>query len=158
MDEITTRWDASILNKLIGLAFKTNYNITTANLRNLQQLLNKSNFTHYQTKGVIIKRVNFLKKALKAKLDEQLEDEGLIISYCRPDTPDPITDEIINNLQKYKQLNNREIAFLNGMVEDRLKFGIIQTKINDLKDIIAKIEDGDYSTYAQANLMVTSSS
>ena len=67
MDEITTRWDASILNKLIGLAFKTNYNITTANLRNLQQLLNKSNFTHYQTKGVIIKRVNFLKKALKAK-------------------------------------------------------------------------------------------
>ena len=155
MDEITTRWDASILNKLIGLAFKTNYNITTANLRNLQQLLNKSNFTHYQTKGVIIKRVNFLKKALKAKLDEQLEDEGLIISYCRPDTPDPITDEIINNLQKYKQLNNREIAFLNGMVEDRLKFGIIQTKINDLKDIIAKIEDGDYSTYAQANLMVT---
>lgn len=155
MDEITTRWDASILNKLIGLAFKTNYNITTANLRNLQQLLNKSNFTHYQTKGVIIKRVNFLKKALKAKLDEQLEDEGLIINYCRPDTPDPITDEIINNLQKYKQLNNREIAFLNGMVEDRLKFGIIQTKINDLKDIIAKIEDGDYSTYAQANLMVT---
>ena len=140
MDEFTVRWNASTLNKLIGLTFKTNYNITIANLRNLQRLLDCSNFTPYQTKGVIIKRVRFLKRALKAKLDEQLEDEDIIIDYCRPDTPDPITDEIINNLQKYKQLNNREIEYLNSMVEDRLQFGVVQDKITELKDIVAKIE------------------
>ena len=154
MDEITVRWNASTLNKLIGLTFKTNYNITIANLRNLQRLLDCSNLTPYQTKGVIIKRVRFLKRALKAKLDEQLEDEDIIIDYCRPDTPDPITDEIINNLQKYKQLNNREIEYLNSMVEDRLQFGVVQDKITELKDIVAKIEEGDYQTYAQANCMV----
>ena len=35
-----------------------------------------------------------------------------------------------------------------GWWKTALSCGIIQTKINDLKDIIAKIEDGDYSTYA----------
>ena len=125
MEEITVRWDTGTLNKMIGLVFKTNYNITTANLRNLQKLLNLSNFAPYQSKGIIMKRVRFLKKALLAKLDEQLEDEDIILNYCRPDTPDPLTDDIINSLQKYKQLNNREIQYLNNMVEDRLQYGVI---------------------------------
>ena len=102
MDEITIRWDAPILNKLIGLTFKTNYNITTANLRNLQKLLNRSNMTPYQNKGMIIKRVKFLKAALRAKLDEQLEDEDIIINYCRPDTPDPIISNLI--IEKFRCL------------------------------------------------------
>lgn len=154
MEEITVRWDTGTLNKMIGLVFKTNYNITTANLRNLQKLLNLSNFAPYQSKGVIMKRVRFLKKALLAKLDEQLEDEDIILNYCRPDTPDPLTDDIINSLQKYKQLNNREIQYLNNMVEDRLQYGAIQTHVTSLKDIICKIEEGEFSTYAQAANML----
>ena len=150
MDEITIRWDAPILNKLIGLTFKTNYNITTANLRNLQKLLNRSNMTPYQNKGMIIKRIKFLKAALRAKLDEQLEDEDIIINYCRPDTPDPIVDDIINSIPKYKQLNNREIQMLNNMVNDRLQYGVINSKIISLKEIIARIENGEFSTYAEA--------
>ena len=154
MEELTLRWDAGTLNKLIGLTFKTNYNITTANLRNLQKLLDSSNFSHYQTKGMIIKRVTFLKRALRAKLDEGFEDESIILNFCRPDTQDPIVDDIVNNLPKYKQLNNREILALNTMVEDRLRYGVIQSKAEEIKEIIAKIEDGDFATYAQAAGMI----
>ena len=153
MDNIM-KWDIGILNKLIGLTFKKNMYITISVLRNLQKLLDRSDFSVYQSKNLIYKRVEFLKLALKAKLDEKLEDESLILTYCRSDIDDPVIEDIINNLPKYKQLNHQEIKFLISYIDDRLQFGIIQTYIEKMADIIEKIEDGEYQTYAQARLMV----
>ena len=104
MDNIM-KWDIGILNKLIGLTFKKNMYITISVLRNLQKLLDRSDFSVYQSKNLIYKRVEFLKLALKAKLDEKLEDESLILTYCRSDIDDPVIEDIINNLPKYKQNN-----------------------------------------------------
>ena len=153
MDNIM-KWDIGILNKLIGLTFKKNMYITVSVLRNLQKLLDRSDFAIYQSKNLIYKRVEFLKTALKAKLDEKLEDESLVLTYCRSDIDDPVIEDIINNLPKYKQLNHQEIKFLIAYIDDRLQFGIIQTYIEKMADIIEKIEDGEYQTYAQARLMV----
>ena len=154
MSDFTTRWDTATLNKFIGMIFKKSQNITMMNLRNMQRLINSSNFTPYQTKSVIMKRVGFIKKALYAKLDEGFEDDDIIINYCRSDTPDPVLDEIIINIPKYRLLNHREIKFLNKMIEDRLEFGIVQTKIDEMTDIIQQVTDGDYSTYSQVNDMI----
>ena len=153
MDNIM-KWDLGILNKLIGLTFKKNMYITVSILRNLQKLMDRSDFTIYQSKGLIYKRVEFLKKALRAKLDEKLEDESLILTYCRSDLDDPIVEDIINNLPKYKQLNHQEIKFLISYIDDRLHYGIIQVYIEKMAEIIEKIEDGEYQTYAQARSMV----
>jgi len=154
MGELSIRWDSATLNKFIGLIFNGNVMITTMSLRNLQRLMNESNFSMYQNKGVIIKRVNFIKKALIAKLDEGLEDDEIVINYCRPDTSDPITEDIISNIPKYKKLNHREIKYLNDMVEDRLQFGIIQNRLEVMTDIIEKIDQGEYQTYRQVNDMI----
>lgn len=148
------KWDIGILNKLIGLTFKKNMYITVSILRNLQKLMNQSDFSIYQSKGLIYKRVGFLKKALKAKLDEKLEDESLILTYCRSDLDDPVVEDIINNLPKYKQLNHQEIKFLISYIDDRLHYGIIQVYIEKMAEIMEKIEDGEYQTYAQARMMV----
>lgn len=148
------KWDIGIINKLIGLTFKKNMYITISILRNLQKLLDASDFTIYQSKGLIYKRIEFLKKALKAKLDEKLEDESLIISYCRTDMDDPVVEDIINNLPKYKQLNHQEIKFLISYIDDRLHFGVIQIFVEKMAEIIEKIQDGEYQTYAQARLMM----
>ncbi len=153
MDNIM-KWDIGILNKLIGLTFKKNMYITVSVLRNLQKLLKQSDFSIYQNKGLILKRVEFLKKALGAKLDEKLEDESLILNYCRDDFDDPVVEDIINNLPKYRQLNHQEIKFLIAYIDDRLHFGIIQTYIEKMAELIEKIEDGEYSTYRQARLMM----
>lgn len=153
MDNIM-KWDIGILNKLIGLTFKKNMYITVSVLRNLQKLLNQSDFSVYQNKGLILKRVQFLKKALQAKLDEKLEDESLILNFCRDDLDDPVVEDIINNLPKYRQLNHQEIKFLIAYIDDRLHFGVIQAHIEKMADLIEKIEDGEYSTYRQARLMM----
>lgn len=147
--ELTLRWDASYLNKLIGMTFKENINITTAVLRNIQKLIEGCNFSAYQNKSTIIKRVEFLRRALRARLDEGLEDEGIIINYCLDDVEDVVTEEIIKNLPKYRQLNFKEIKYIIQDVEDKLQFGIVQTHAEKMKDILNRLEYGDYTTYRQ---------
>ena len=153
MDNIF-KWDIGLLNKLIGYAFKKNMYITQSNLRNLQQLLEQSDFKIFMSKNIMYKRITFLKRALEAKLDEKLEDQSLIIQYCRTDIDDPITEDIVNNLPKYMQLNHQEIKFLTEYINDRLQFGVLQSRKEELEVILEKINDGEYKTYAHANTMI----
>ena len=88
MDKLTLKWDAGILNKLIGLTYKKNQHITIFNLRNLQKLLYASDFSQYINKAMIIRRVDFLKRSLEARLDHKFTDESIIINYAMEDTAD----------------------------------------------------------------------
>lgn len=146
------RWDLSILNNFIGMIFKKNQYITVSSLRNLKTLMDRCDYTMYQNKSVVMKRIDFIRKALVAKLDNKMTDEGVIITFCRPDNgaPDPVFEDIVANLPKYKQLNHNEILFLNKFVEDRLQMGIIINHMQDMKTLIERVEDGEYSTYAEA--------
>lgn len=155
MDErIVVKWDIGILNKLIGLVYKKNQYITIFNLRNVQKLMSVCDFSFYGNKSIIIKRIEFIKRSLEAKLDHKFGDESIIINYAKQDEDDPIINDIINNLPKYKQINHSEIMYLNNMVEDKLRYGTLQTYLNQMTDIIEDIESGEYSTYAEAFLKV----
>lgn len=154
MDKLTLKWDAGILNKLIGLTYKKNQHITIFNLRNLQKLLYASDFSQYINKAMIIRRVDFLKRSLEARLDHKFTDESIIINYAMEDTDDDVTNEIVNNLPKYKQLNHNEIQYLNKMVEDRLRYGSLQTSLHEMQSIIEKVESGDFNTYSEAFLWI----
>lgn len=148
-DKITAKWDVGMLNKFIGLIFKNSPSITVANLRNLQRLFQSCDYSMYRTKGVIYKRIEFILKTLSAKLDEGFEDDSLIINYSRPINKDSIIDDIIHNIPKYKQINHKEIKFLNNFIEDKLLYGVNRTKLNDMAEIIRKVDDDEYTTYAQ---------
>lgn len=153
MDKMRLNWDVGLLNKMIGLTFKVNYNISVANLRNMQRLVEQCDFTQYQNKTQIMKRVKFLKNALYAKINMSIEDEALILDYCKPDIDDPVVTEIVNNIERYKQLNPREIRYVNEVIEDRLQFGTIQTSMDGIKAVIESIENGEIDTYARAVTM-----
>lgn len=155
-EKISMRWDLSILNNFIGMVFKKNQYITVSSLRNLKKLMDRCDYSMYRNKSVIMKRVDFIQKSLIAKLDNKMTDENVIITFCRPDNgnTDPVFEDIITNLPKYKQLNHSEIEFLNKFIEDRLQVGVIVNHIQNMKTIIERVEDGEYSTYADANIMV----
>ena len=148
------KFDIGILNKFIGLVYKKNQYITIFNLRNLQKLLLNCNVSMYQNKSVIIRRIDFLKRSLEAKLDHKFQDESIILNYAMEDSEDPVLNDIVNNLNKYKQLTHTEIKFLNGMIEDRLKYGVLNNRMKELTDIIEKIENNEYQTYAQGFNMI----
>ena len=88
-NKLILKWDIGILNKMIGLAYKKSRNITLFNLRNLQELIRNSDFSLYENKNMIIKRVQFLSRSLEAKLDHKFADESIIINYAVEDANDP---------------------------------------------------------------------
>lgn len=143
-----------MLNKLIGYIFKRSKNITNLHLRNVQKLLLNCDYSSYSNRPVIMERVHFILQALDARLEQKYEDEGIILEYCTPDSQNPVVEEIIKNLDRYKSLNYREIEFIGKFVEDRLINGIFLNKIMSMKDIIEKVEDGEFRTYAEANAHV----
>lgn len=151
---VNMKWDISMLNKLIGYIFKRSKNITNLHLRNVQKLLLNCDYSSYSNRPVIMERVHFILQALDARLEQKYEDEGIILEYCTPDSQNPVVEEIIKNLDRYKSLNYREIEFIGKFVEDRLINGIFLNKIMSMKDIIEKVEDGEFRTYAEANAHV----
>lgn len=148
------KWEIPILNKLIGYVFKKTKNISNLQLRNVQKLLLNCDYTDYSNRPVIMERVNFLLDALEAKLDRKFEDEGIILEYCTPANPNPTIEEVLKNLDRYKNLNYGEINFISDFIQDRLTHGIFLNRIKDIKTIIEKTEDGEYRTYAEANIAV----
>lgn len=151
---LSMKWDISMLNKLIGYIFKRSKNITNLHLRNVQKLLLSCDYSSYSNRPVIMERVNFILKALDARLEQKYEDEGIILEYCTPDSQNSVIEEVVKNLDRYKALNYREIEFIGKFVEDRLINGIFLNRIMDIKVIIEKVEDGEFRTYAEANAKV----
>lgn len=147
------RWEVSILNKLIGYVFKSSRNITNLNLRNLQKLLMSCDYSDYENRPMITERVKFILTALDGRLEQKYEDEGILLEYCNQ-LNNPIVEEIMKNLDRYRSLNFKEIEFLTKFVEDRLINGIFMNRLSSMKDIIERMESGDFHTYAEANLVV----
>lgn len=153
IETLNIRWDISMLNKLIGYVFKSSRNINNLNLRNVQKLLTRCNYDLYKNRPVVMERVNFILKALDARLDQRFEDEGIILEYCTPDFSNEVIDDILKNLNRYKSLNYKEIDFVTRFVEDRLAFGVVVNKTQAMKDLIERVEDGSFDTYAEVNDM-----
>ena len=147
-------WNIQLLNKIIGYVFKKSKNISRLQLRNVQKLFLSCDYTEYVARPVIMERINFILNSLDARLDKKFEDETIILEYCTPDNDEPIVDDIIKNLDKYKNLNFNEINFISKFIQDRLINGIFVNKVNDMKSIIERIEDNEFSTYAEANLAI----
>ena len=145
-------WNIQLLNKIIGYVFKKSKNISRLQLRNVQKLLLACDYSEYNTRPVIMARINFILDSLDARLDKKFEDETIILEYCTPDNDDPVVDDIVKNLDKYKNLNFNEINFISKFIQDRLTNGIFMNRIKDMKAIIEKVEDNEYSTYGEANV------
>ena len=151
---LNVRWDVSMLNKIIGYCFKKSKTINNLNLRNVQKLLNQCDYEAYKNRPVIMDRIKFIQDALDARLDQKYEDEGIILSYCTPDFENPVVEEILKNLDRYKSLNFKEIDFITKFVEDRLVHGNLINKMPVMKDLIERYEDGEFISYAEVNAKV----
>lgn len=144
-------WNVQLLNKIIGYVFKKTKNISNLQLRNVQKLLTTCDYTDYYNRPVIMDRINFILKALEARLENKFEDEGIILEYCTPDNSNPVIDEIVKNLDKYKNLNFNELNFISQFIQDRLTYGIFLNKAKNMKSIIERMEDDEFPTFQDAN-------
>ena len=95
------------------------------NLRNLIYMLNPEHFVNDYEKT---KRIRFIKRAIDARLNENLSDPYMILSYVYGG----ILDDGVVNLDEFKGLTGAEINWVNNMVSEALKFSHVYVNVDTL--------------------------
>lgn len=111
------------------------------NLRNLIFLIKEENYINDPEKS---KRISFIKKGIEARLVCNLTDPYMIMMHINGG----LLDSSIVNLDEFKGLTGAEIAWVNGMVSEALKFSHIYSNVDVLFDLCTKIKSSDYGSKA----------
>ena len=113
------------------------------NMRNLIYILNPENYINDAEK---VKRINFLKKGIEARLVCNLTDPYMILTHINGG----IMDNDIIDLNEFRGLTGAEITWVNQMVSEALKYTHIFNKVDELQNLCSRIKTNDYGSKAQA--------
>lgn len=149
--KLDIRFDITMLNSIIGYLTKKSVHTTKKVLNNVMKLFNAINMKIYENTPNLLYRVLFIKRILEARLIEGFENEASIINYCKGDLENPVIDEIINNLDAYKNLNYNEMKAITKAIEDRLRYLYVLMYTDKFSDNIEKLNSGDFVTYKEIN-------
>ena len=149
--KIALKFDISMLNMLIGYLFKKSVQITRKSLNNMKRLFDVIDEQAYEGNEQLESRLHFINRALKAKLELGMENEDIILNYCKSDTYNKEIEEIIKNLEIYKKINYDEIKYINKAIEDRLKYVYLYYYKDKLYSTIERLDTGDYDNFKEIN-------
>ena len=112
------------------------------NLRNLIALIKPENYTNDSEK---MKRIQFIKKGIEARLICNLTDPYMILSHINGG----ILGTDIIDLDQFTGLTSAEIEWMNNMVSETLKFSHVYNDADRLMDICSKIRASDYGSKSE---------
>jgi len=149
--KIAIKFDISILNSMIGFLFKQSVQINRKALNNMKKLFDIIDTTIYEGNDKLEARLNFIKTALDARITKQFENESMIINFCRGDTYNKDTEEIISAIGAYRRINYEEIKFINKAIQDRLKYSYLLDIKDRMYNVVEKIDSGDFESFQDVN-------
>lgn len=150
-NKVFIKFDIKVLDMMIGFIFKDSVQVTRKALNNMRKLFAIIDQSSYNTSPKLEARVNFITRALDAKLNRGFESNELIVNYCLSDTSDPENDEIVKNLPLYEKLNYEEIKFINKAVEDRLVYSYLINYKDSMYATLEKLDSGEFDSFAEIN-------
>lgn len=111
------------------------------NLRNLIYLLNPVNYENDPEKA---KRVSFIKKGIEARLEFNLSDPFMIVTHIYGG----ILDGEVVDINEFTGISGAEIAWMNNMVSEALKFSHVYNNVDSLLELCTRIKSADYGSKA----------
>lgn len=110
-------------------------------LVNLRKLLSIIDYSTYENDPEKTKRVNFLLKALEARLDNNINDRDIILTYINGGLSYPIDFLDYNRLN----LSKDEILYIHNLVSETLQYQFIYNSIDDIQDVCTRFKTSDFS-------------
>ena len=109
---------------------------------NLRKLMSIIDVSSYENDPEKVKRVNFIFKALEARLDNNINDRQLILSYVNGG----LTYRIDFLDYDHLDLTKDEVLYVHNLVSETLQYQFIYNKIDDIQDICTRFKTSDFST------------
>ena len=113
--------------------------IRMEHLVNLRKLLDIIDRSTYENNPDIIKRVDFLYKALEARLNYNLTDLDLILTHINGGINFKVDFLDYDNIS----MDRSNINYCHRIVEDTLKYAFFYSKCDELQDIITQFKSAD---------------
>ena len=149
--KIPFKFDIGMLNMFVGYIFKKSSQINKKSLMNLNTLFMMIDTSIYESNPKALARIEFIKRALDARVSQGLENDDIIINYCRTDGDNKEIENIIEALPEYKKINYEEIKFLNKSVEERIKFSFVLKHKSAFYSAFERLDSGDYTSFKEVN-------
>lgn len=112
------------------------------NMRNLIHLIKPENYSNDIEKS---KRVSFIIKGIEARLQFRLSDPYMILSHIYGG----ILDNGIVDIERFRGLTGTEVAWLNNMISEALKYTHVYNHLDELIDICTRIKSSDFTSKAE---------
>lgn len=143
--KIQQMFDLPSLDLMVYYTLTSNSNIKRAsyvNMRNMFEMLDMDMYEHDPEK---MKRINFIVKALKARLEENMTNYKAIIKYVN----DGFLDETQLDISDQDLvLSTKELEWIDGTISQTLKFAFIENEVDRLLDLLTKFKSCNYLSKA----------
>lgn len=140
---IQSQFDLEALNILCGYIISENASIRRNNITNLNKLFLKMDFTNIINNQEMVKRVNFIRKGIEARLTHGLTDSNLIYKFICGGIME-IQNEI--PYSSIPILDQPSIDWVNNTISETLKYSYISEDVNKVMDVFTKFQASDYKT------------
>lgn len=138
--KLDINFDLNSLNLMCSYILSENKNIRRSHLINMRNLFDLLDMNVYVNDTEKMKRVDFIRKGLEAKILHNLRDPFIVLKYINGGIMESESIDINN----FTQLSNSELDWINSTVTEALKYAFIYNDIDRMMDICTRFKAADY--------------
>ena len=137
---IDVNFDITTLDLMCSYIVTNNKNIRRGSIVNMRNLFSIMDMNNYNNDTERLARIDFINKAIDARLNNNLTDRDMILTYISGGFG--MRNPIIDGL---KEINNDELAWINKTISETLKYSLIYNNIDNGIALLTKFKSLDYA-------------
>lgn len=141
---VNINFDVNTLVLMCSYVLADNRNIRRSQLLNMRNLFEMIDLNIYKSDPIRMKYIEFIKKGLKAKLEENLRNPSLIIKYINGGIVEDNEEDIIS-IEEFSTLTTAELDYISKTISESLKYSFIYNDIDLLYDMLVRFRACDYA-------------
>ena len=139
-EQIAMKLDVNTYDLFCRYILQENRTIRIEHLVALRNLINSINPVNYENDPELLKRVNFIKKGLEARVDNNLNDRDIVLSYINGG----ISFELDFIDYDRLVLSKNEIEYVTSFVFESLKWNFIYANADNMIDLLTRFKTSDF--------------
>jgi len=139
-EQVSMKLDINTYDLFCRYILQENRLIRIEHLIALRNLINSINPVNYENDPELLKRVDFIKKGLEARIDNNLNDRSIVLSYINGG----ISFEL--DFIDYDRLilSKSEIDYITAFIFESLKWNFIYANADKMIDLLTKFKTSDF--------------
>ena len=134
--------DIDTLDIMCRYAISTSALLKTNHINNLRKLINGLDRSIYENEPDKIKRLDFIYKALEARLEYHLTDRTMILTHINGG----LTYELDFIDYNAPELNKNELEWVNQLITETIQYQFLYTKYDRLQDALTRFKASSFLT------------